>query len=211
MENKKKADLITQSENLLEQLKKRRTVRSFDNKNIPGKVIENCIAIAGTAPSGANMQPWTFVLIKDPKIKMKLREKAEEIEKEFYTKKISGEWKKRLKPLKTNPKKEFLTQTPYLICIFVQNYGVDNKGNKLKHYYPVESVGIATGFLISTLHHLGISSLTYTPAPMTFLNKLLHRPKNEKPFIILAVGYPHPKYKPPKLTKKKPDEILLML
>jgi iodotyrosine deiodinase len=211
MIKRKENDLIRRSENLLKQLKKRRTVRFFSKKNIPHSVIENCIAVAGTAPSGANMQPWTFVLVEDLKIKKEIRKKAEEVEKEFYSKRITKEWKEKLVPLNTAPKKEFLTQAPYLICIFIQNYGIDNKGKKVKHYYSIESVGIATGILISALHQLGISSVTYTPAPMTFLKELLHRPPNEKPFMILAVGYPHPNYKPPVLKKKSLKEILVKI
>jgi len=211
MNIRKENVLIHQSEKLLKQSKKRRTVRFFSRKNIPRGVIENCIAIAGTAPSGANMQPWTFVLIEDSKIKREIREKAEEVEKEFYSKRITKEWKAKLKPLKTGPQKEFLTQAPYLICIFIQIYGVDKKGRKVKHYYPVESVGIATGMLISALHNLGISSITYSPAPMTFMRGLLRRPKNEKPFLILAVGYPHPGYKPPVLKKKSLNGILIKI
>jgi iodotyrosine deiodinase len=209
--SKKENDLIRQSEKLLNQLKKRRTVRFFSKKNIPRGVIENCIAIAGTAPSGANMQPWTFILVEDSKIKNEIRKKAEEVEKEFYEKRITKEWKEKLRPLKTGPKKEFLIQAPYLICIFIQSYGINNKGKKVKHYYPVESVGIATGMLISALHQLGISSITYTPAPISFMSGLLHRPKNEKPFLILAVGYPHPDYKPPVLRKKSLNGILIKL
>jgi iodotyrosine deiodinase len=190
LKNKIEIDLIKKSENLLKQFKKRRTVRFFSKKSIPRNVIENCISIAGTAPSGANMQPWTFVLVENAGTKKEIREKAEDVEKEFYSKKITVEWKEKLHPLKTGPKKEFLTQAAYLICIFVQRYGIDNKGKKVKHYYPVESVGIATGILISALHQLGLSSLTYTPAPMNFISEVLHRPKNEKPFLILAVGYP---------------------
>jgi iodotyrosine deiodinase len=211
MINRKENDLILKSEDLLKQLKKRRTVRFFSKKNIPHSVIENCIAIAGTAPSGANMQPWTFVLVEDPKIKKEIRKKAEEVEKEFYSEKITKEWKEKLLPLKTSPKEEFLTQAPYLICIFIQNYGIDSKGRKVKHYYPVESVGIATGILITALHQLGISLVTYTPAPMTFLKGLLHRPPNEKPFMILAIGYPHLNYKPPVLKKKSLKEILVKI
>ncbi len=202
-------ELIEHSNQLLGLMKKRRTVRAFSKRKIPGQIIENCIAIAGTAPSGANMQPWTFVLIEDIKLKRKIRKEAEAVEKLFYEEKISEEWRQKLRPLNTNTKKEFLTQAPYLICIFAQSYGVDKNGRIVKHYYVSESVGIATGLLISSLHQLGISSLTYTPAPMSFLNKLLSKPENERPFMILAAGYPHRDYKPPKLRKKDLDSILV--
>ncbi|RJP74128.1 MAG: nitroreductase family protein [Ignavibacteriales bacterium] len=202
-------ELIEQSDQLLDLMKKRRTVRAFSKIKISRQVIENCIAIAATAPSGANMQPWTFVLVEDPKTKKRIRKEAETVEKLFYEERISEEWRLKLKPLGTNPKKEFLTQAPFLICIFAQTFGINKRGKKIKHYYVNESVGIATGFLISSLHQLGISSLTYTPAPMSFLNELLDRPGNERPFMILAVGYPHQNFKPPRLKKKDLDSILI--
>ncbi len=201
--------LFNQSEELLSLMRKRRTVRAFSRKKISRLVVENCISIAASAPSGANMQPWTFVLIEDIKLKRKIRKEAEAVERIFYEEKISDEWRQKLKPLNTNNKKEFLTQAPYLICIFAQSYGVDKKGRIVKHYYVSESVGIATGFLIYSLHQLGISSLTYTPAPMNFLNKLLSRPENERPFMVIAAGYPHKNYKPPRLKKKAVDSILI--
>jgi len=202
-------ELIEQSDQLLDLMKQRRTVRAFNKRKISRQIIENCIAIAGTAPSGANMQPWTFVLVEDLKTKKRIRKEAETVEKLFYEERISEEWRNKLKPLSTNPKKEFLTQAPFLICIFAQTFGIDKKGRNIKHYYVIESVGIASGFLISSLHQLGISALTYTPAPMSFLNKLLDRPENERPFMILAVGYPHQNYKPPRIKKKNLDVILI--
>lgn len=157
------------------------------------------------------MQPWSFVLVTDQKLKTEIRKQAEQVEREFYARRISEEWKSRLKPLRTSCKKEFLEKAPYLICIFVQKYGVDSNGNEIKHYYPVESVGIATGFLISALHQLGISSLPYTPMPMTFLTRLLKRPPNEKPFMIVVVGYASKSYEPPKIKKKVLGEYLTRL
>lgn len=157
------------------------------------------------------MQPWSFVLVSDRELKTEIRKEAERVEREFYARRISDEWKDKLRPLETSWKKEFLEKAAYLICILVQKYGVDSDGNRIKHYYPVESVGIATGFLISALHQLGISSLPYTPLPMTFLTKLLKRPPNERPFLIVVVGYPSKSYKPPKMRKKGPGEYVTRL
>lgn len=205
------AGLSRKSAELLRLMRKRRSARSFTSRPIPIEVIEDCISIAASAPSGANMQPWSFVLVTDQKLKTEIRKQAEGVEKEFYARRISKEWKSRLKPLGTSCTKEFLEKAPYLICIFVQKYGVDSNGNEIKHYYPVESVGIATGFLISALHQLGISSLPYTPMPMTFLTRLLKRPPNEKPFMIVVVGYPSKSYEPPKIKKKVLGEYLTRL
>ncbi len=193
MADTEKKDVLEKSKELLSFMKKRRTIRLFENKDIPIEVIENCIAIAGTAPSRANLQPWTFVVVKNPKVKKDIRIEAEKVEEEFYSNKISDEWRECLKPLNLEIRKPFLEQAPYLVCIFSQLYGFDKGGKKIKHYYPSESMGIATGFLISAFHQLGIATLTYTPSTMDFLNKVLGRPENEKPFMILVVGYPSTK------------------
>ncbi len=203
--------LVGKARELLSIMETRRSVRSFDPRPIPREVVEACIAVAGSAPSGANMQPWSFVLITDNNVKSKIRKRAERIEREFYSRRISDEWKERLEPLGTNERKEFIEQAPYLICIFVQKYGFDKKGDRVAHYYARESVGIATGFLIAALHQLGISSLPYTPAPMTFLSELLGRPENERPFLILAVGYPDENCTTPSIEKKKLHEFLSVL
>ncbi len=210
-ENKNEEELVIHSTKLFAQMKKRRSVRAFNGRVIPREVMENCIAIAGSAPSGANMQPWSFVLVSDKTVKKEIRNQAERVEKVFYKKIASKEWEKRLVPLKTSWKKPFLEEAPYLICIFSQKYGFDGRGNKVKHYYTAESVGIATGFLISALHRLGISCLTYTPAPMTFLKKILGRPVNEKPFMIIAAGYPKKSYQPPRISRKKLGQILTIV
>ncbi|HOI76896.1 MAG TPA: nitroreductase family protein [Methanofastidiosum sp.] len=204
-------NIIEKSKELLSFMKKRRTMRLFDKKHIPIEVIENCIAIAGTAPSRANLQPWTFVLVKDQETKKNIRIEAEKVEEEFYSYKISDEWRECLKPLNLDIRKPFLEQAPYLICIFSQLYGIDKEGNKIKHYYPNESIGIATGFLISALHQMGIATLAYTPEQMTFLNKILNRPKNEAPFLILVVGYPSTEYTLPTLSKKELKDILVTI
>jgi len=205
------AGLTRRSAELLRLMRTRRSARSFSSRPIPIEVIEDCISIAASAPSGANMQPWSFVLVTDQKLKTEIRKQAEQVEREFYARRISEEWKSRLKALRTSRTKEFLEAAPYLICIFVQKYGVDSAGHQIKHYYPLESVGIATGFLISALHQLGISSLPYTPMPMTFLRRLLRRPRNEKPFMIVVVGYPSRSYEPPKIKKKVLGEYLTRL
>jgi len=202
---------IEKSKDLLSFMKKRRTIRIFDNKKIPIEIIENCIAIAGTAPSAANIQPWTFVVVKDPKVKKSIRLEAEKVEEEFYSHKISDEWRECLKPLNLEIRKPFLEQAPYLICIFYQIYGKDDQGNKIKHHYVSESIGIATGFLISALHQLGIATLTYTPTSMEFLNLVLGRPENEKPFMILVVGYPSPEYTLPRILKKELKDIMVIV
>jgi iodotyrosine deiodinase len=201
---------LVRSEKLLTKMRERRSVRAFSDKRIPRQVIENCIAVAGSAPSGANMQPWTFVLVEDKKVKEQIRRKAEKIEKEFYESKVSDEQKRRLAPLKVDWQKAFITEVPYLICVFVQNHGIEKNGI-IKHYYPRESVGIAVGFLISALHQLGIASLPYTPAPMVFLSEILARPSNEKPFMIIAAGYKSEAFSPPDIEKKELDDIMQVI
>jgi len=190
---------------------KRRSVRSFDARAIPVEAVESCIDIAASAPSGANMQPWSFVLVRDPATRQAIRRAAEAVEGEFYARRASAEWKRRLEALRTSARKPFLEEAPYLICIFVQRHGTDDSGQRVTHYYPLESVGIATGFLITALHLVGISTLTYTPSPMGFLNQLLRRPAGERPFAILAVGYPDEGYEPPRLERKDRRRYLTVI
>lgn len=201
------AERIKRSNKFYDNVKKRRTVRDFSDKPVPPKVIENCIRAAGTAPSGANMQPWHFVVISDPDIKKKIRIAAEEEEKEFYSNRAPEEWLEALKPLGTNEKKPFLEKAPYLIAIFSKSYEILPEGKKVKQYYPIESTGIACGMLITAIHNAGLASLTHTPSPMNFLNKILNRPKNERPFLLLVVGHPAKGAKIPDVKKKKLDEI----
>lgn len=203
--------MLQRAESLRNLMVQRRSVRSFLPDPVPLKVLEHCIAIAGSAPSGANMQPWTFVLVQDPRVKTEIRLRAEMAERKFYAEKITLEWKERLKPLQTGPEKAFLEQAPWLICVFEQRYGIDSNGKKIHHFYPAESVGIAVGMLISALHQTGLGILPYTPAPMDFLNEVLFRPKNERPYIILAVGYPDPAYKVPDLQRKDLSEIMVVV
>ncbi len=188
-------------------LKRRRTVREFSDRPVPREIIEDCLLAAGTAPNGANMQPWHFVVVSDPEIKSKIRIEAEKEEKEFYERRASEEWLKALEPLGTDEKKPFLEKAPYLIAIFAESYGTTESGDKVRNYYVKESVGIATGMLITAVHHAGLVSLTHTPSPMGFLNDILDRPDNEKPFLLLVVGYPEEGVKVPDINKKPLDQI----
>jgi len=188
-------------------LRRRRTVRDFSDRPVPREVIENCLRAAGTAPNGANMQPWHFVLVSDPAIKRQIREAAETEERTFYSERATEEWLEVLAPLGTTPDKPFLEIAPYLIVVFAQNYGLTPDGRKVKHYYVPESVGIATGILVTAIHQAGLVSLTHTPSPMGFLSEILNRPPNERAFLILVIGYPAKDAKVPDLTKKSLAEI----
>ena len=192
-------------------LERRRSVRDFSDRSVSKKLIENLLLTAGTAPSGANMQPWHFVAVSDPQIKAKIRIGAEREEKEFYDGKAPKEWVDALAPLGTNEKKPFLEVAPWLITIFVQRYGVLDDGRKIKNYYALESVGIATGLLITAVQNAGLVSLTHTPSPMNFLNRLLNRPINERPFLILVVGYPAEDAQIPVISKKAIKDIATYL
>ena len=191
----------------LEELRRRRTVRDFSDRPVPRKVIETCILAAGTAPNGANHQPWHFAVVADPEVKKTIREAAEEEEKEFYSGRAPKEWLKALEPLGTNEEKPFLERAPYLIAIFGESYAVGEDGNKEKNYYVMESVGIATGMLITAIHRAGLVSLTHTPSPIGFLNEILGRPKNERAFLILVVGYPETGATVPDIEKKPLEQI----
>ncbi len=190
-----------------EDMKRRRTVRDFSNQPVPREIIEDCIKTAGTAPNGANKQPWHFAVVSDPEIKKEIREAAEEEEREFYEHRATDEWLEALAPLGTDQNKPFLENAPYLIAIFSESYGIKEDGEKETHYYVKESVGIATGMLITAIHNAGLASLTHTPSPMGFLNEILNRPKNERPFLLLVVGYPREDVKVPDITKKPLEEI----
>ena len=192
-------------------LERRRSVRDFSDRSVSKKLIENLLLTAGTAPSGANMQPWHFVAVSDPQIKAKIRIGAEREEKEFYDGKAPKEWVDALAPLGTNEKKPFLEVAPWLITIFVQRYGVLDDGRKIKNYYALESVGITTGLLITAVQNAGLVSLTHTPSPMNFLNRLLNRPINERPFLILVVGYPAEDAQIPVISKKSIKDIATYL
>jgi nitroreductase len=188
-------------------IQRRRTVRDYADRPVPRAIIEDCLRAAGAAPSGANMQPWQFVVVSDPAVKRRIREAAEEEERTFYEERAPQEWLDALAPLGTDWRKPFLETAPYLIAIFAQSYGRTPNGRRVKNYYVQESVGIATGFLIAALHHAGLATLTHTPSPMGFLNEILGRPQNERPFLLLVVGYPAEDAKVPKITKKRLSEI----
>ena len=200
-------EMQTRARDYYMEMNRRRTIREFSDRPIPRGIIENCIRAAATAPSGANQQPWTFVAISDPAVKSQIREAAEKVEQEFYTGEATKKWVKDLAPLGTHQSKPFLESAPYLIAIFAQRYGLSPDGGKVKHYYVQESVGIATGILVSAIHNAGLVSLTYTPANMSFLNRILGRPDNEKPFLILVTGYPAREAKLPDIKRKKLVEV----
>jgi len=185
-------EMIERARSFHAELVRRRSVRDFDSRPVPREVIEACLLAAGTAPSGANQQPWFFSVITDPVHKRRVREAAEAEERSFYNDRAPQEWLDALAPLGTDWNKPFLEEAPVLIAIFAQKYGVRPDGERFSHYYVPESVGIASGFLIAALHHAGLATLTHTPNPMSFLNKLCGRPSSEKPVILLVVGYPQP-------------------
>lgn len=195
-------DMQRRSSKFLQLMRKRRSVRHFSPKKVSREVIDNCLRTASSAPSGANMQPWHFVVVEDKGTKRQIRMAAEEEEEEFYTRRAPPEWLEALAPLGTDASKPFLEIAPILIAIFQQSYGLLPDGRKVKHYYAPESVGIATGMLIAALHHAGLATLTHTPSPMNFLNEILDRPVNEKPFLLLVVGYPAEDAVVPRITKK---------
>ncbi len=188
-------------------MQRRRSVRSFSNRPIPREVIENCLLTAGSAPSGANMQPWYFVVVGEPDVKQRIREAAEKEEYKFYHGNAGEQWLDALSHLGTDYQKPFLETAPYLIVIFSRNYGILPDGQKVKHYYVRGSVGIATGLLIAAVHNAGLVTLPYTPARMGFLNSILGRPGNERPFLVLVVGYPAEQSMVPEIKKKSLDEI----
>lgn len=192
-------------------LQRRRTVRQFSSRSVPTEIIEECVRCAGTAPSGANLQPWHFVVVSDPEIKQRIREAAEKEEREFYGGRAPQDWLDALAPLGTDQYKPFLETAPHLIAIFAQSYGLTPEGEKVKHYYVQESVGIATGLLINAIHHAGLVSLTHTPSPMGFLNEILDRPANERPFLLLVVGYPAADAVVPEIERKPLREIATFL
>ena len=190
-----------------EDVARRRTVREFSDRPVPRDLIEMALKAAGTAPSGANLQPWHFVVVSGPETKKKIREAAEVEEREFYEHRASAEWLAALEPLGTDEHKPFLETAPYLIAVFLQKYGELPDGRKVKHYYPTESTGLATGLLITALHRAGLATLTHTPSPMKFLNEILHRPKSERPFLLLVVGYPAEDARVPDIERKELDEF----
>jgi len=195
----------------LETIRLRRTVRDFSSDPVPDDVIAMCIEAAALAPSGANLQPWKFVVVKDPEIKRQIRIAAEKEEYENYHGRMPAEWLKALAPLQTDWHKEFLEIAPLLIVVFKEDYGIDADGGHVTHYYVNESVGIACGFLLAALNAAGLATLTHTPSPMGFLREILARPKNEKPFLLIPAGYPAEGCMVPDITKKPLEEVLVSI
>ena len=197
-------EMKERAESFYNDLKRRRTVRDFSSRSIPR---ENCILAAGTAPNGANKQPWHFAVVESASVKNKIRAAAEDEEHEFYHRRAPQDWLEDLEQFGTDEHKPFLEEAPYLIGIFAESYAFDEDGNKEKNYYVKESVGIATGMLITALHNAGLATLTHTPSPMGFLNEIMNRPENEKPFLLLVVGYPADGVEVPDIKKKPIEEI----
>ncbi|QFT53303.1 nitroreductase family protein [Microbulbifer sp. THAF38] len=189
-------------------MRRRRSVREFSEKPVPREVIEDAVRAAGSAPSGANRQPWHFVVVENTEIKRRIRLAAEEEEREFYQRRASEEWLNALEPLGTDAHKPFLETAPYLIAIFLKKFSNAENGERLKNYYTAESVGIATGMLIAALHNAGVATLTHTPSPMKFLNEILGRPVQEKPYMILVAGLPAEGAQVPAIGRKPLDEIV---
>jgi iodotyrosine deiodinase len=204
-------EMKERAESFYKDMKRRRTVRDFSDREVPREIVENCLRTAGTAVSGANMQPWQFVVVQNADIKREIRIAAEKEEKAFYEEKAPKEWLEALAPLGTDSSKPFLETAPYLIAIFQERFGVLADGTKVKHYYATESVGIATGVLITAIHNAGLVCLTHTPSPMGFLNEILQRPRSERPFLLLVVGYPEEGVQVPDIDKKLLADIATFL
>ncbi len=204
-------EMRRRSDEFYTELNRRRTVRHYSDQAVLRELIENCLHTAGTAPSGANRQPWHFVAVSDPEIKKQIRAAAEEEERAFYGGRAPDDWLAALAPLGTDADKSFLETAPYLIAIFAQSHSVKSSGDKEKNYYVQESVGIATGMLITAIHHAGLVSLTHTPSPMRFLNKVLGRPPSERPFLLLVVGFPAEDATVPDISRKSLSEISTFL
>jgi nitroreductase len=199
--------MIERARAFRDELRRRRTIRAFSDEAVPRAVLEAALEAAGSAPSGANLQPWHFVVVTDPAIKRAIRHAAEREEHEFYHHRAPPEWLEALAPLGTDEHKPYLETAPCLIVVFARRYGTTPSGRRVAHYYVSESVGIATGFLIAALHEAGLAMLTHTPSPMGFLNEVLDRPATDKPFLVLVVGYPAADARVPDIRKKPLDEI----
>lgn len=201
------ATMLTQSQVFLQLMSRRRTVRDFSPRELPQGVLENALKAAGSAPSGANMQPWHFVVVQDSAVKKRIREAAEAEERELYTHRASDEWLQALAPLGTDANKAFLQHAPALIAIFLKKFTLDESGRKHKNYYTAESVGIATGILITALHNAGLATLTHTPSPMKFLSQILERPDYERPYLLLVCGYPSDDATVPDIKRRPLEDI----
>jgi len=202
---------LARSRAFLKQMRARRTVRDFSPEPVAAELIENAVATAGTAPSGAHQQPWTFVAVSDPELKRRIRNAAEEEERRSYEGRMPDEWLEALWRLGTDWRKPHIEHAPYLVVVFEQAYGLRTDGTKIKHYYVRESVGIAVGLLLASLHQAGLATLTHTPSPMGFLREILARPENERPYVLIPVGYPAAGATVPDLDRKQLKEILVRL
>jgi nitroreductase len=203
-------EIVARAVAIHDEMDRRRSVRDFSSRPVPRRVVEEAIRSASTAPSGAHMQPWTFVLVGDPAVKRRIREAAELEERENYEGgRIPPEWRRALAPLGTDADKGFLETVPWIVVVFEQRYGIDDDGSKRHHYYVKESVGIACGIFVTTLHRLGLATLTHTPSPMAFLTRLLGRPENERPFVMFPVGYPADDCEVPDLTRKPLPAVMV--
>jgi iodotyrosine deiodinase len=196
-------------------LRRRRSVRDFSGEDVPADVVDTAIAAAASAPSGANRQPWRFVVVRDPEVKRRIREAAEEEEREFYERRATPEWLADLAPLGTGWRKPFLEAAPLLIVVFAVDWEPEEQegGRTLRHkgYYVQESVGIAVGMLLAALHTAGLATLTHTPSPMGFLGRILERPRNERAYVLVPVGYPAPGARVPAITKKRLEEVRIVI
>lgn len=204
------ADMIASAREFLDTILVRRTVRDFSAEPIPNEILELAVAAAASAPSGANLQPWKFVLVKDAELKRRIRMGAEKEEYENYHGRMPDEWLRALAPLQTDWRKEFLETAPVLIVVFKEEYGVRADGSRASHYYVNESVGIACGFLLAALNAAGLATLTHTPSPMGFLRELLERPRNEKPFLLIPTGYPAAECRVPDIVKKTLRDVMIL-
>lgn len=202
-------EMLARAETFYANMNRRRSVRFFSDKPVPQELIEFAVKTANTAPSGAHKQPWQFVAISHPELKRKIRIEAEKEEYETYQKRMSDEWREALAPIGTDWQKPFLEIAPWIVVCFEEAYGIGENGEKIKHYYVQESVGIACGLFIAALHNMGLATLTHTPSPMKFLNHILERPLNEKPFILFPVGYPAEDVTVPDLARKSLSEIFI--
>lgn len=204
------AEQRERAEEFERRMRERRSVRDFSAEPVPVELVQAAVRTAATAPSGANQQPWRFVIVSDPEIKRRIREAAEAEEKRNYESRFPDEWLEALEPFGTDWRKPFLETAPYLIAVFRIDYGLDGE-RKIKHYYVQESVGIACGFLLAALHIAGLATLTHTPSPMGFLSGILERPNNERPFLLIPVGYPAPGAEVPEIRKKPVEDVLVRI
>jgi nitroreductase len=205
------AEMIERARSFNAEIQRRRTVREFSDRAVPREIIEQCVLAAGSAPSGAALQPWHFVVVSAAALKAEIRREAEKEEREFYNGRAPQEWLDALAPLGTDPHKPFLEIAPYLIAIFEKTHSLLDDGRRVKNYYVGQSTGIACGMLITALHAAGLATLTHTPSPMGFLNKILGRPKIERPFLLLVAGYPAPNVKVPDIQRKPLEKIATFL